>query len=272
LPSREIDSIRKRVTTLEQKNFRRGVQDPGTSVDFLTSQSLTGTIAFVDSLLKVCSFKRTYTETLSLADTITTTLYCFFDDFETGDLSKWTADSGTHGTYGAEASTEQKYAGSYSGKIWSDSVADWGGFYRTFASGQNPVTVTAKVYIDTCNLNTNAASILIAIDGAGGDLCNISLHNDSGTLLYTLLSGYDGGQYTDDGGAMELGQWLTFQVEVKSHATDGYCKFYVNGTLILQRTSLDNDTLGDPIDTYFMLEPSDGTCVVFVDNIFIENI
>lgn len=163
----------------------------------------------------------------------------FQDDFETGDLSKWT------GTNGVPAVTStQKYLGNYSAE--DDASGDF--LYKDFAA---QTTVFVRGYFRFSNLPSATGQQIRFMQIATGS-------GSYGTFFGRLILTYSGaGQilslnywYPSPGGSivypinLQPNTWHSYEFKFVKHQTNGEYRAWVDGNEIITLTNI--DTSGAP--------------------------
>lgn len=166
----------------------------------------------------------------------------FNDGFESGNFSAWTGsrlvtvDSALahHGTYSAKAAG----APGVSYYCYKDITAINEGYHRIYFyfSGYTPPYNGCFIEIPRMFANDET------------NLVGFSIYNNIGTLEWRLSARLDNATYTYNSSTsppIQLDTWYCIEVYWKrsSGANDGEAKLYINGTLYITLSGLDNDSL-----------------------------
>jgi fibronectin type 3 domain-containing protein len=166
----------------------------------------------------------------------------FSDDFETGNLSKWTASSGM------TVQQQVTYAGSWAARATSSGSPAYA--YKTFSTGVSELYYDGR-FEAISQGNGSTASIVRFRTAAAGAILSIFRRPDNKLSYYNEVTGV-----TTLGTTITGGVWHELEVHVLINGSSSLVEVWLDGTRIISKT----DSLGtSPVGRLYLGDPSTGT-------------
>ncbi|MFA5746917.1 MAG: heparin lyase I family protein, partial [Candidatus Paceibacterota bacterium] len=169
----------------------------------------------------------------------------FYDDFETGDFSKWSEGAGTTSGSIFQATTSLKYAGAYGVAAKSGGV-DGYAMAQNEGLGQYQTMIQDFYQYLPSDWNWGTASgISIAnfSDSSWNDRFSIGIEEMEGgstdtSFTYNYWNSSEAQQWDDTGVNFTKGQWQHIKAEIFVATSTGYVKIWLDGSLIVNNTGI----------------------------------
>ena len=175
--------------------------------------------------------------------TVTMPGVVFSDDFETGNLSKWTAQGGM------TVQQQVTYAGTWAARATSSGSPAYA--YKTFSSGVSELYYDGR-FNAISEASASTASLVRFRTASGGAIVSIFRRGSNDKLSY----------YNDVTGAstlgpvMTLGSWHELEVHVLVNGTSSVVEVWLDGTKVITKTG---ESLGTtPVGRVYIGDNSSG--------------
>jgi hypothetical protein len=183
--------------------------------------------------------------------------FLFWDDFESGDLTKWTSVAGL------AVQSQEVYDGAYAARQTSTGAQT--SAYKTLASGQSDIYARLRFKI----ISLSSITYLLKFRTSGGTALLSVYVSSANKLGYRNETG--GGANTDSTTTVTNGVWHDLQAHVTINGTSSQVEIWLDGVLVGDLS----DTLSLGTTTIRRVQLGDntgGTYDVAFDNVLVNNI
>lgn len=183
----------------------------------------------------------------------------FEDGFESGDLSKWTAQTKTAGEAIAVVSTDP-FKGAYHADFETDGNATGEMAYLQLTTGPY-MELFVRLYCKFLKALPPVGQFFIPLDVASYQVtpwhafCYVDVGNVDGTPVWRLFWRDATGTYiTASAVPVLLNKWYCVEVHIKVGMTDGRYELWIDGEKVVDVAGKDNQSILKAIDTIWIGE------------------